>query len=70
MNMDSQWSKQEACFARSTRVWLAVSPKTSDISANEFGAVSVLHGQMSLAAVNQTYIIHETMNGCKNLKIH
>ena len=27
MNMDSQWSKQEACFARATRVWLAVIPQ-------------------------------------------
>ena len=38
--------------------------------ANEFGVRSVLHGQVSLAAVNQIYIFHEAMNGCKNLKIH
>ena len=30
----------------------------------------LLHGQVSLAAVNQIYIIHEAMNGCKSLKIH
>ena len=24
VNTDSQWSKQEACFARATQVWLAV----------------------------------------------
>ena len=24
LNTDSQWSKQEACFARATQVWLAV----------------------------------------------
>ena len=29
-----------------------------------------LHGQVSLAAVNQIYAIHEAMNGCENLKIH
>ena len=29
MNMDSQWSKQEACFARATPVWLAVNHNTS-----------------------------------------
>ena len=29
-----------------------------------------LHGQVSLAALNQIYVIHEAMNGCKNLKIH
>ena len=38
--------------------------------ANEFDALSVLHGQVSLAAVNQICVIHEAVNGCKNLKIH
>ena len=37
--------------------------------ANEFDVRRVLHGQVSLAAVNQMYVIHEAMNGCKNLKI-
>ena len=38
--------------------------------ANEFDARNVLHGKKSLAAVNQICVIHEAMNGCKNLKIH
>ena len=38
--------------------------------ANEFDVRSVLHGQVSLAAVNQIYDFHEAMNCCKNLKIH
>ena len=38
--------------------------------ANEFDARSVLHGQLSLAATNQKYVIHEAMNGCRNLKMH
>ena len=38
--------------------------------ANEFDVQSVLHGQVSLAAFNQIYLIHEAMNGCKNLKYH
>ena len=38
--------------------------------ANEFDVRSVLHRQVILAAVNQIYVIHEAMNGCKNLKIH
>ena len=25
----------------------------------------VLHGQLSLEAVNQIYVFHEAMNGCK-----
>ena len=39
---------------------------------NEFDVRSVLHRQMSLVALNQIQIcvIHEAMNGCKNLKIH
>ena len=49
MNMDSQWSKQEACFACAPQVWLAVD-NTSVISGNEFDVQSVLHGQVSLAS--------------------
>ena len=67
MNTDSQWGKQEACFACAIQVWLAVSHNTSITSAD---VQSVLHVQVSLAAVNQIYVIHEAMNGCKNLKIH
>ena len=29
MNTDSQWSKQEACFACATQVWLAANHNTS-----------------------------------------
>ena len=38
--------------------------------ANEFDVRRELHGGVSLAAVNQMYVIHEAMNGCKNLNIH
>ena len=38
--------------------------------ANEFDVRSMLQGQVSLAAVNQSCIIHKALNGCKNLKIH
>ena len=37
---------------------------------NEFDVQSVLHRQVSLAAVNQICVIHEAMNGCENLKIY
>ena len=37
---------------------------------NEFDVPSILHGQVSLAAVNQICVVHEAMNGWKNLKIH
>ena len=38
--------------------------------ANEFGIQCVLHGQVSLAAINQIYVFYEAIYGCKNLKIH
>ena len=65
MNTDSQWSKQEACFACATQVWLAVNHNTSVTLANELDFQSVL---VSLAAVNQIYVIHEAMSGCKKSK--
>ena len=61
MNTDSQWSKQEACFARATQVSLLV---------NELDVGSILHGQVNLAAVNQICVIHGAMSSCKILKIH
>ena len=70
MNKHSQWSKQEACFARATQVWLTVNHNTSITSSNEFKLRSILHGQVSLAAVNQICVVHEAVNGCKILKIH
>ena len=68
MNSDSQWNKQEACFARTTQVWLDVIHNTS-VTFGEIIRYSKRR-QVSLAAVNQTYVIHEAMNGCKKLKIH
>ena len=38
--------------------------------ANEFDVRSELHGEDSLAAVDQMCVVHEAMNGCKHLKIH
>ena len=35
---------------------------------NEFDVRSELHGQVSLAAVNQFCVVHEDMNGCKKSK--
>ena len=64
VNTGSQWSKQEACFTRATQMWLAVNHNTRI----KFDVRSVLHGQVSMAAVNQIYVIHHAMNGCKNLK--
>ena len=36
---------------------------------NEFDVQRVLHGEMSLAAVNHIHVFHEVMYGCKNLKV-
>ena len=37
---------------------------------NELDVRSLLNRQVSLAAVNKICVIHEAMNGCKNLKIY
>ena len=71
MNTESQWSKQEACFACALlRCGLLFITIPVSHLANEFDVGRPLHGQVSLAAVNQVCVIHEAMNGCKNLKIH
>ena len=43
-------------------MWLAVNHNTSITSGSEFYIRSVLHGQVSLAAVNQICVIDEAMN--------
>ena len=40
-------------------------PVHVSLLANKFEVRWVLHGQVSLAAVNQICVIHEAMNGCK-----
>ena len=37
---------------------------------NEFDVQNILHGQVSLADVNQIYVIHKAIHSCNNLKIH
>ena len=70
LNKDSQESKQVAFLHVRLRCGsLAITTPVS-LLANEFNVRSVLHGQVSLAAVNQICVIHETMNGCKNPQIH
>ena len=68
MNNDSQWSKQEACFARGTQVWLAVNHNTS-ITSGEFVRCSERIARASELG-SQICVIHEAMNGYKNLKTH
>ena len=48
---------------------LTITPPVS-LLTNGFDVRSELHWQVSSAAVNQLYVIHLAMNGCKNLKIH
>ena len=40
----------------------------ASLLANEFDVRSVLHGQVSLAGVNQICVIHEAVNDCKKSK--
>ena len=57
------------CTSDSGVTLLSITTQVS-LLPNDFDARSVLHGQVSLAAVNQICVIHEAMNVCKNLKIH
>ena len=52
------------------RLWCGSLSITTPVSilANELDVQSVLHGQVSLVAVNQICVIHEAMNGCKKSK--
>ena len=70
MNTDNQWRKQVSFLH--VRLGCGSLSITTPLSflANEFDVRSVLHGQVSLAAVNHNYFNHRAMNGCKNLKIH
>ena len=57
-------------FCTCDSVWLLSITTPVSLLANEFDVRRVLHGQMSLAAVNRIGVIHEAINGCKNLKIY
>ena len=48
MNVDRQWSEQEACFAHANQVWLPSITTTASLLENEFD----VHEKVSLAAVN------------------
>ena len=41
----------------------------ASLPVNEYDVRSVLHGQVSLETVNQIYVFHEAMNGCKNKRL-
>ena len=65
------WTANEANKRLVLHVWRGGgSLSITTLLPNEFDVRSILNEQVSLAAVNQIYVVHETMNGCKNLKIH
>ena len=68
LNTDSKWSKQEACFCTCDSGVARCQSQHVPVSllANAFNVRSVLHRQVSLAAVNQICVIHEAID----LKIH
>ena len=45
------------------RCGLLLITKPLSLLANKLDARSVLHGQVSMAAVNQIYVFRDTMNG-------
>ena len=61
--------QQEACIVARLRCGSLSITTPVSLLANEFDVRSVFYGQVRQAAVNQIYVIHEAMNGCKDLKI-
>ena len=57
------------CTCESRVASLSITTPVS-LLGNKFDVQSVLHEQMSLAAVNHIHVFHQVMNSCKNLKIH
>ena len=61
--------EQTQGFARTTQVWLATITTPLSLLVNAFDVRSVMHWQVSLAAVNQICVIHEAVNGSEHIKI-
>ena len=57
-------------FCTYDSVWLATITTPLSLLVNAFDVRSIMHWQVSLAAVNQSCVIHEAVSGCENLKIH
>ena len=68
--MDIQWTNKRLALHVQLRCGLLLITTPVSHLVNEFDVRSLLHGQVSLAAVNQIHVVHEAMDGCKNLKIH
>ena len=64
--------EQTRGFVLQVRLGCGLMSITTPVSllANGLDVRSTLHGQVSLAAANHIYVVHEAMKGCKNLKIH
>ena len=58
-------AKQEAFFHVPLKCGSLSIITPVSLLANEFDVQRILHGQVSLSAVNQIRVIHEAMNGCK-----
>ena len=66
----TQWSKKGACFACDSGVVRCQSQHQCHLWRMNSIFEAYLHGLVSLAAISHICVIHETMNGCKNLKVH
>ena len=62
VNTDSQWSKQEACFARATEVWLVVNHNTSVSSGERIRSLKRYTRTSELGSCQSICVIHEAMN--------
>ena len=69
MNTDSQWSKQKLFLHVGLSCGLLSTTPVPHL-ANEFDVRSELHGQVSLAAVNQMLCCSRRYERLQNIKIH
>ena len=72
VNTDSHWSITRVLFCICDSGVARCHSQLTQVSllANELDVRSVLRGQVRLAAFNHICVIHEAMNGCKNLQVH
>ena len=61
---------EEACFARATQVWLDVKQHQCHIWRMNSMFEANCAGKLAWQLPIKFCVVHEAMNGCKNLKIH
>ena len=70
VNTDSQWSKQKACFAHATQVWLAVNHNTSVLFGERIRSSNWIARASEFGSYHQILCCSWGYERLQNLKIH